>query len=84
MYSETESEMNERVKTIGKEKYYHILNKYAKTYFDSVSEFGKLPFTKPVVFDIYFSGLERAMKDFQNFRNRIYKLINDKEYVVRE
>lgn len=84
MYAETEQEMSERVKVIGKEKYYHILNKYAKTYFDSVSEFGKLPFTRPVVFDIYFSGLERAMKDFQNFRNKIYQLINDQEYIVRE
>ncbi len=75
-------DMEERYKITGKKKYYHVLNKEAQKYFDSVSEFGNLPNTKQVVFDIYFFGLQRMRQDFQNFRSANYRLINDRTFEV--
>lgn len=84
MYREMEADMAERFRMTGKQKYYHIMNKQAQKYFDSLSNLGDLPKTKQVVFDIYFSGLERMIKDFKNFRSMVYKLIDDTRYEVSQ
>lgn len=82
MYEETECDIKKKKKKNGKEKYYHIMNKDAQQYFDSLSFLGNLPKTKQIVFDIYFHGMKRMIEDFKNFRSEIYRLIDDQRYVV--
>ncbi|XP_065225542.1 uncharacterized protein LOC135849177 [Planococcus citri] len=85
MLSETEREFNEHMKRTNNEKsFLSIKGHFAKIYFDELSRLGKLPFTKPVLFDIYSSGQDSRAKDFKNFRTKVYRLINDREYIVEE
>lgn len=84
MYAETEVDMKKKAEVCGNEKYYHIMNKQAQCYFDSLSILGNLPKTRQIVFDIYFHGMERMIKDFRNFRKAIYRVIDDERFTVFE
>lgn len=81
MLAELERDINERRKITGNEKYYHLLNEYAVDYCDSVAEFGKVANVRPVVFKMCFEGLKRGVGEFPHYRNNIYHIINDREYV---
>lgn len=84
MYAQTYADITERLHITGKAKYYHIMNKHAQSYFDALSSLGNLPKTRKIVFDIYFNGLERMIKDFRNFRKSIYQVIDDERFEVLE
>ena len=84
MYAELERDINERREITGDEKYYHLLDKHAENYCASLAEFAKVPPIKPVVFNMCFFGLKRGVEDFPNYRNNIYRIINDREYFFKE
>lgn len=84
MHAELQQDIEKRRKITGDEKSYHMLDEHAVAYCAALAEFGKVPPVKPVVFDVCFSGVQRAQKDIMNYRNHVYEIIDDEKYVIRE
>ena len=82
MYDDMLKDLEERLKITGRMRSYHRLHQAAQPYFDSLSELAGLPKTPSIVFEIYFTGLEYMLKDFFNFRKRIYHIVDKENYSI--
>lgn len=81
MIQDSEKETAKRREKGLKKKQFHMMGPMQDEYYDSLSEAARLPRIPPVMTKLHNESSQRFLDDLVNYRNDVYRIIDDSTYV---
>lgn len=81
MLRDSEDEMRRRNEKGLKRKQFHMMGRLQGEYYESLAEAGRLPRIPAVMAKLHNDSSQRFLDDLVNYRNDVYKIIDDDTYV---